>query len=171
MQPVIITLAVDPVSQGFLNTLRTQYFPANRNFIDAHITMFHKLDGLREKEIIEHLKATATRPFPVEARALRSLGRGVAITIASATLLALHARLAAHWSEMLTPQDRQKYEPHVTIQNKVGPQEARALMDRLAPDFSPFVMQAAGVSVWRYFGGPWDPVVTVPFPGPRTEIP
>lgn len=45
--------------------------------------------------------------------------------------------------------------PHVTVQNKVAPQAARALLAELQAGFSPFTMRAEGLNLWRYLGGPW----------------
>ncbi|MEA2666584.1 MAG: hypothetical protein QOI11_3528 [Candidatus Eremiobacteraeota bacterium] len=55
----------------------------------------------------------------------RSLGRGVAYPIESAGLSALYAELAHTWSAWLTAQDRQRFAPHVVVQNKVDPETTR----------------------------------------------
>jgi hypothetical protein len=78
----------------------------------------------------------------------------------------LHARLAARWREWLTLQDRQKLQPHVTVQNKVQPDRARVLLAELQANFQPFAVAGEGLRLWRYRGGPWDPVRTFPFAGP-----
>ena len=49
------------------------------------------------------------------------------------------------------------------IQNKADPTEARALCERLQHEFEPFDIVAEGVLVWRYLGGPWEPVARVGF--------
>jgi hypothetical protein len=46
----------------------------------------------------------------------------------------------------------------VTVQNKVGPPVARALYERLGADFRPWSAGARGLGLWRYLGGPWEPV-------------
>jgi hypothetical protein len=61
------------------------------------------------------------------------------------------------------PQDRQKHAPHVTVQNKVAPAVARALHERLLAEFVPYDVRARGLGLWRYLGGPWDPVAAFPF--------
>jgi hypothetical protein len=53
----------------------------------------------------------------------------------------------------------------VTVQNKAPPEEARALLERLQLEFEPFDLLGEGVLVWRYLGGPWEPVGRVPFSG------
>jgi hypothetical protein len=57
---------------------------------------------------------------------------------------------------VLTPQDRASWRPHVTIQNKVEPAEARALLDRLKADFRPRPLAIVGFASWYYRGGPWE---------------
>ncbi len=161
--PLILTLALEPRAQAHFDRLRTQHFPAERNVIAAHLTLFHALAGTEEGPIVADLSAVAERRFDIEISGLRSLGHGVAYTISSARLIALRRRLAARWATMLTPQDRQGFQPHITIQNKVTPVKARALLATLQTGFAPFAVEAQGLSLWRYEGGPWSPVTTVPF--------
>jgi hypothetical protein len=59
---------------------------------------------------------------------------------------------------LLTPQDKAGWRPHITIQNKVAPQEARALLTLLDGDFAGHRLDIAGLAIWRYLGGPWEPV-------------
>ena len=87
---------------------------------------------------------------------LRSLGRGVAYSLASPALLQLRAGLARHWHDHLTPQDRQGWRPHVTVQNKASPEDAAALLAAMRAEFSPFTVRAEGLLLWRYLGGPWE---------------
>ena len=47
---------------------------------------------------------------------------------------------------------------HVTIQNKVAPNEAKALLVELEAVFVPHPLDIAGLAIWRYVGGPWEPV-------------
>jgi hypothetical protein len=94
---------------------------------------------------------------------LRPLGRGVAYTLESAALSRLRDDLADRWRAWLTAQDRQKHQPHVTVQNKVDPTAARALLAELQAAFTPFTARAEGLHLWRYRGGPWESLETVPF--------
>ncbi len=94
---------------------------------------------------------------------VRFLGRGVAYDLASAELDRLRSSLAAAWQPWLTPQDRQKHRSHVTVQNKVAPEVARALHERLSAAFVPGSVTARGLGLWRYLGGPWEPVAELSF--------
>ena len=93
--------------------------------------------------------------FSIEATGLRSLGRGVAVSFSSAELVRLRQALAREWRDWLTPQDSAKIAPHVTLQNKVSPEAARATLRELESEFQPFTAQAEGLQLWRYLGGPW----------------
>jgi 2'-5' RNA ligase len=94
--------------------------------------------------------------FAVSITGLRSLGRGVAFTMHSGPLCDLRAKLADHFAAWLTPQDKQRFEPHVTVQNKVSPSEAATLLSVLRSQFEPFEVLATGVQCWHYLDGPWE---------------
>ena len=61
----------------------------------------------KHRRLIPEDPADAGLP-PVDLTGVRSLGRGVAVTIASPGLAALRARLAREWAPWLTVQDRAK---------------------------------------------------------------
>ena len=70
--------------------------------------------------------------FAVRVGGVRSLGRGTALRVEAPEAAAVRAALARAFAGWLTPQDRQGWRPHVTIQNKVAPDAARALQAALA---------------------------------------
>ena len=161
MPTLILTLELDPTSQQFFERLRQQHFPAHLNQIPAHLTLFHQLPP---EAVVTIEQVAAPRPaFPLQVTGLRSLGRGVAYTLASAPLQALHANLARTFAETLTPQDRQKFSPHIVIQNKSTPEAARTLLATLQRDFQPFTVQATGLTLWNYLNGPWQHAHFFPF--------
>ena len=164
--PLILTLALPADDQARFERLRRLHFPAGRNMIPAHVTLFHHLPG-QEARVISHAVAArcAVPPFPVAVPGLRFLGRGVAYALESPELTTLRAGLAREWDEWLTPQDRQGWRPHVTIQNKAPPETARALHANLQAAFAPFTIRAEGLDLWRYLGGPWQHVSRHPFCG------
>lgn len=172
-KPLILTLAIEDSAQQRFNLLREAYFPPERNFIPAHITLFHALPGDESETICTLLQQTAEHaaPFPVAAAGLQFLGRGVAYRLSSARLLALHAGIASAWREWLSPQDRQRFAPHIVVQNKVEPAQARATLAALNADFSPFSFCATGLQLWRYLGGPWEALEVFPFKGESPEAP
>lgn len=133
----------------------------------AHLTLFHALPGDQAKPIKAELDAICRkrRPFDLVATGPRSLGRGVAIAFSSPELVALRQDLARAWRDWLTPQDLAKIAPHVTIQNKVSPEAARALLGELRASFTPFTVRGEGLTLWRYLGGPWGRERNIRFGG------
>ncbi len=168
-RPLIVTLALDPENQARLEAERRRHFPARLNRIPAHVSLFHALPG----EDLDPIRAEiaklseSTAAFSIEVHDLMRLGRGVAYAMRSPELDGLHARLRAAWLPSLSRQDLQPFRPHVVIQNKVDPGEARALYDRLAATFRPWTAEAAGLLLWHYEGGPWAPAGEFPFAGAR----
>lgn len=163
--PLILTLALHGDDQARFDRLRRLHFPPERNMIPAHVTLFHHLPGA-ERDAVQ--AAVAARcavqaPFAVDVRGLRFLGRGVAYELHAPDLLAIRADLARQWQDRLTPQDRQGWRPHITIQNKAAPDAARALRDAMQAGFAPFTVRAEGLLLWRYLGGPWEALGRHPF--------
>ncbi len=167
MEPLILTLRMDDLSQQSFDRLREEHFPKGRNFIPAHLTLFHKLPGDWEREIVETLNDLCRQqdPFPLTATGLIFMGRGVGYRLESPTLQSVRNRLADAWWPWLGAQDRQGFRPHVTVQNKVPPDEARALHGSLEETFAPFEVVGEGLLLWRYLGGPWEPVGSYGFGG------
>jgi 2'-5' RNA ligase len=164
MRPLILTLELDPKSFEIFNKLRKAHFPPERNFLDAHITLFHKLPGEQEGSIQETLQDISSRPvFTLSFSSLRFLGKGVAINIESFELVELRNQLATIWQDNLETQDKQPFKPHVTIQNKVSPEEARALLETLQQTWTPLTGKGTGLLLWRYLGGPWELLEAFPF--------
>lgn len=155
--PLIVSLRLDAASFERLNQLRQIHFPRERNFLSAHVTLFHALPGEELQAIRSYLQwiCGQTAPMQIAFPCVRMLGRGVAIEVVSGELQRLHARLQERFGPWLTPQDRQRFRPHVTIQNKVLPQQARELHDSLAPDWHMPPGQGDGLLLWEYKGGPW----------------
>lgn len=167
--PLIVTLQMEDDAFARFDALRRRHFPEALNHIPAHVTLFHHLPGGEEAAVTETLdRMMHDEPAPqVTVSEVRFLGRGVAFGLDSAPLAAFRKRLAQAFDAWLTPQDRQGWRPHVTVQNKVAPQAARALADDLAQGFSPFRFTAPGLLLWRYLGGPWEPRAALLFGGSR----
>ncbi|SDF30844.1 2'-5' RNA ligase superfamily protein [Blastococcus fimeti] len=162
--PLVVTLLLDDAAQDRFDRLRAQHFPPERNHLAAHVTLFHALPGAHLDAVRADLAAAADRPaFDVAVTGVRFLGRGVAYVLSSPEVAEVRDGLAAAWQPWLTPQDRQKHAPHVTVQNKVAPEVARALHERLSAEFVPETVRARGLGLWRYLGGPWEPVGEHPF--------
>ena len=164
-QPLIVTLQLDAGTFDLLDRLRQQHFPPERNVLAAHVTLFHALPG-SEIDFIRFTLREVCREQPAFTLALpkpRFLGRGVAIEVQSSDVLRVRAELAQRWRDWLTPQDRQPYRPHVTVQNKVSAGQAHQLYEHLKQEWTPQVGQGRGLVLWRYMGGPWEFVEAMPF--------
>jgi 2'-5' RNA ligase len=146
--------------------LRREHFPAERNHLAAHVTLFHAVPGERHVQVDRDLTSVASaRPaFDLEVARVRLFGRGVAYDLLAPEADALRADLVERWEPWLTPQDRHRLRPHVTVQNKVDPAVARALHTELAAAFVPWSVRAQGLALFRYLGGPWDPLSSYDFP-------
>jgi 2'-5' RNA ligase len=164
----IVTLALDEPAQHWFNAQREAYFPPALNHIPAHVTLFHNLPGNAATRYALHAAATAQAPFRLQVDGLKSMGRGVLYTLASPELHALHRRLAAEFTAFLIPQDKQPLRPHVVVQNKVEPAEAKALLAELQAGFQPRAVEGLGLHWWEYLGGPWRLLDTFPFSAAAT---
>jgi 2'-5' RNA ligase len=158
----IVTLRLDEESQGFFERQRRQFYPAGLNRIPAHLTLFHRIEASPQVKAV--LEETARRlTFQLDVTGLRSLGRGVAYVLASDSVQRVRGDLAEVFAEQLTAQDRQPFAPHVVVQNKVMPAQAKNLLSSLREQFMPFVVSAVGLDLWNYLGGPWALEEDFPF--------
>jgi 2'-5' RNA ligase len=164
VSPLIVTLLLDEVAQQRFDRLRTAHFPAGRNHLRAHVTLFHALPGEHLTEVRDELAAAAARePFDVTVTGVRFLGRGVALDLAATELTELRAGLATVFRPWLTRQDQQWSRPHVTVQNKVEPAVARARPPGRAATVRAGTVPAPGLGLWHYLGGPWSVEAEFPF--------
>ena len=164
--PLIVTAELPEALQSRADLLRAAHFPPERNFLKAHVTLFHALPAMVEDELCEVLAAEA-KAAPVAARleGAMSLGRGTALRIVSPAMLAVRERIAERFHGMLTPQDSHAPRLHVTIQNKVTPDQAKSLQAALAASIVPRDFAFRGLALHRYRGGPWDAVQRWTFRG------
>jgi 2'-5' RNA ligase len=157
-RPLIVTARLDRASQKYFDELRKQYFPPERNYVPAHLTICHALPGDAIDEVRVVLNQVANgKPSPsAEISGVRSLGNGVAFTIRSPGLERVRREIAAAFFGRLTRQDAQSWRPHITVQNKVTRESARELMTRLQGVFQPWTATAERLDLWYYDGGPWE---------------
>lgn len=156
--PLILTAKLPPDLHRRFTDLRRQHFPPERNYLEAHVTLFHALPAMCEDEARRFLARLAgeTGPVPAQVEGLMPLGSGTAIRLASPALLALRDLIADHFHGMLSAQDSHRPRLHVTIQNKVTAREAKALQSTLAGTILPQAFAFPGLALYRYLGGPWE---------------
>jgi 2'-5' RNA ligase len=154
--PLILTLKLNPEAAAYFTDLRKQHFPAERNYLDAHLTLFHHLPA-NEPAIFEVIKTVCSlqKPMILPVTQVVNIGAGVAFKLESEELKKLHKSLQQQWQQWLTPQDKQSLWRHITIQNKVDRATSLALQQELSTNFKPFEIQGLGLSLWEYLNGPW----------------
>jgi len=151
---------------AWLDGLRRAHYPGERNQLPAHLTMFHALPPSSEAEIRTRLSARAKGPVPrASIEGIMDLGGGVAFRVVSPALDRIREDLARDLHGLLGAQDAGGWRPHVTIQNKVAPKTARALIASLERQFAPCRLAITGLGLHRYLGGPWERIAVCPFRG------
>ena len=164
--PLIVTAELGPEDFAWLNGLRRQHFPPDRNQLAAHLTMFHAIPPSAESELRQILRnAAQLRSPPARIAGTMNLGGGVALRVASDKLNAIRSEIAQRLHGLLTAQDSAGWSAHVTIQNKVPPRDARALLDAIGEQFTQRPIRISGLGLHRYLGGPWETLQTYAFRG------
>lgn len=155
--PLIVAAELPPDLYSWATQLRTDHFPPERNFLKAHVTLFHALPPMMEGEARDLLARLAKRkPVPATLDGVVSLGRGTALKLTSPGMLDLRDEIADHFKGMLTEQDQHRPRLHITVQNKVTLAEAIALQQELAPRVEPREFAFRGLELHAYLGGPWE---------------
>lgn len=166
-QPFIVTAELPVDLFSWANGLRTEHFPPERNWLKAHVTLFHAFAPSLREELRGMLGQVASEfaPPAVRIEGLMDLGSGTAIALHSPEMLAIREHVADHFHGALTAQDRHTPRLHITIQNKVTSQAARRLQRelRLTPPSRDFAFTGLGLhlytqphwveqKVWRFRG-------------------
>jgi 2'-5' RNA ligase superfamily len=163
---LIVTAEIGPADLAWLDRLRWVHYPRDRNQLQAHLTMFHALPPSAETELRSRLsRLAASRPPSARIEGVMDLDGGVAFRVVSPDLDRLRDELSHDLMGLLGAQDSGGWRPHVTIQNKVAPKVARALVAELERDFRPRPLSIIGLGLHRYLGGPWETLAVYPFRG------
>jgi hypothetical protein len=164
---LIVTAEIAARDFAWLDQLRRAYYPAERNHVAAHLTMFHALPPSAEAEVRGALaRFGADAPPGASIEGLMDLEGGVAFRIVSPGLDRIRSDLAEQFHGLLSAQDSGGWRPHVTIQNKVSPKQARSLIARLEAEFRPRALAVSGLALHRYLaGGNWEKVASWSFRG------
>lgn len=158
LAPFILTALLPKDLQSWATNLRDCYFPSERNFLEAHVTLFHALPPQYQGEIESACKQLAREFAPIEAElvGVMPLGKGTALKLESGAMLALRDSLADKFHGLLTGQDQHRPRLHITIQNKVTIEEAKALQAELQDFIEPRRFAFRGLGLFRYRSGPWE---------------
>jgi hypothetical protein len=163
---LIVTAELGGEDLAWLDRLRRAHYPAERNQLPAHLTIFHALPPSAEEEVRTRLSRFASASAPVaRIEGLMDLGGGVAFRVVSPELDRIRDELAHDLRGLLGAQDSGGWRAHVTIQNKVAPKVARALIAELEREFRPRPLSVGGLGLHRYLNGPWEKLAIYPFRG------
>ena len=163
-RPLIVSAKIDDKAQQFFNAKREQHFPPERNYLDAHLTLFHKLPAEEIETIKSQLEQAATQTPIIQAKTtdIMFMGFGSAYIIEAPDLCEMRKKLAQKWQMWLTPQDKNRFKPHVTFQNKVKANIAEELYKTEKEIFEPFNLGIIALSLWHYNNGPWQHIKNYP---------
>ena len=163
--PIIVTALLGDADFAWADGLRRAHFPAERNRVAAHLTLFHHLAPSLGDELARRLVAETRQEPPPPARiaGVMRLAQGTAFRVDSAELEVIRESIADAFAGYLMPQDAAPWQPHITIQNKVAAAAARALQMELAAGFRPRPLVITGLASWRYLGGEWAAIARYPF--------
>jgi 2'-5' RNA ligase len=119
-----------------------------------------------EEELVQVLKdLAASPPPPARMTGLMKLGHGTALAVEAPEIVELHGVIAERMHGLLTSQDARPLRLHITIQNKVTAEEARALQAELAPQLKPVPFRFRGFGLYAWEDGLWREIRTIPFRG------
>ena len=165
--PFIVTAELPEAVFAWANSLRAEHFPPTRNWLKAHVTLFHSFaPSLREElpRFLARMAAEFAQP-EAELNGLMDLGGGTALALRSPAMLAVRQHIADHFWDMLTKQDQGGKKLHITIQNKVERKVARELQARLAPQLRVRRFAFTGLGLHIYRSPYWEAVSTWKFRG------
>ena len=164
--PLIVTADFSATDFAWLAGLRHTHYPPELNRVPVHLTMFQGLPPSAVEEVKQQLALHSAGPPPRAAIAgLMNLTGGVAFRVVSDELESIREAIADHFHGLLCAPDAAGWRPHITIQNKVPPRNAKLLLDALERDFRPRPLGIAGLTVHRYRGGPWETLASYKFRG------
>jgi hypothetical protein len=164
--PLLITAELPSTIFAWANALRLAHYPAERNRLGAHVTLFHGLPASAESTVRGLLGEVANRPAPgARVTGVMALGGGTAIAIDSREMAALHGELAERLHGMIQQKDARPLRLHVTVQNKVSPGIARALQAELARDLPRPIFRFRGLVLSHWREDLWRPAQIYRFRG------
>lgn len=170
-QPFILTATIPEPFRGWAEGLRRAHFPPERNFLHAHVTLFHAFAPSLRDELAAFLPRVVAEFAPPQGRVtgLLDFGKGTAIRLEAPQLLGLRRLVADRFHGSLTDQDLHEPRLHITVQNKVTKEAARSLQAELGPQLDPWIERGTftfpGLELHLYQNGTWEHVKSFAFRG------
>lgn len=164
--PFIVTAEMPGDILAWSDGLRRAHFPPERNVLAAHVTLFHSFAPSLRDDLLRTLGEYAGQFSPPDAvvDGLMNLGKGTALAVRSPGMLAVRERIAERFHGSLTAQDSHAPRLHITIQNKVAPDEARRLQ-RALEGYPARAFRFTGLGLHIYRGPHWEPLGVWSFRG------
>ena len=169
---MIVTAWAEEEDMLVFHRMRQRFFPGHRNFLSAHITLFHHLkpdvrqpaiDLARRTDWGDHFALDQRGQFSVLVEGVMSMNKGTAYRLEADPLIKLRAPFRDAFADRLTAQDARSWKgPHITVQNKVDKAVAKRLHRHLSARFTPCAIRIKGLSFYRYDYGPWTLLEQVP---------
>ncbi|WP_439532740.1 2'-5' RNA ligase family protein [Polymorphobacter sp.] len=166
-RPLILTAGFDDAAQARLEGWRRAHYPAARNQVPAHLSLFRQLPGRELAEVSRRLaRLTAeTPPLPARFAGFERSEGGIVLRVEAPALLSLRDGLAEDLHGLLAFADGNSGRLQVTIQNKVDAATARASLAMLAGEPLPQAPRFVRLRLWRYLDGPWEALGDYPLRG------
>ena len=166
---LIVTAKIAAEDLQWFNRARQKFFPGHRNFLSAHLTLFHHIRPRVRQAFMDFATAYVEDlpPLPpLEIGPPFSMGKGVAYPVERQLLMDLREPLRQHFAATLTDQDARPWrKPHLTVQNKVEKEEAKRLLRHLRRIYRPGTVRVLGLEFYRYDYGPWTKLGEAVFGG------
>lgn len=166
--PLLVCAELPPDVFAWADALRREHYPPGRNRLGAHVTLFHGLPPSAEPAVAVLLADLSRRSPPAAVVAgLMDLGSGTAFALESPELSDLHADMVERLHGLVQQKDTRPFRPHITIQNKVTSDDARALQARLAPSLASRSFRFTGLGLYEWTGEIWRQARVRPFRGQK----
>lgn len=164
--PLLVTAELPLDVLAWADALRRKHYPPERNRLRAHVTLFHALPPSVEAELVQVLSSLSRRAAPPAwVNGLMKLASGTALAIDSPPMVELHDQISGRLHGLLTQQDTRPLRLHITIQNKVAMEAARALQAELEPAIRPIAFRFRGFGLYAWERGLWREIRVIPFRG------
>ena len=162
-----MTATMGAADFAWADALRKKHYPAEKNQLPAHITLFHHLPPQGLNEITSLVKKTTQDHCSPQCTLadVMQFDEGVAYKLHSPQLLELRRFLGASFHGLLVQQDQQEPRLHITVQNKADPGVGKKLFRELSAQFEPRAFEITGLGLHYYMDGPWQEIGSWRFRG------
>ncbi len=165
LPPIIVTAHAAPGDMAYFDQMRRKHFPPHRNFLNAHITLFHHLPGrvFGEASSLAQEVVAQTQPFT-----RKFLASGIWAVASPSRSGALNWKPCA--PTFSKPLARGPAAGSTEVQTayhcpEQGGEGVRGYSLRaLRAGLEPRHITILGIDLWDYLGGPWGHRAFLPFP-------